>query len=371
MLAELEKMSLMFDFLPRSQAEKLIKEANRWIAVMLRAYNIDVLWKKEAKGGIILEPFTWVVDSFCLRGAPQPYQIPSEIKDDGQSGLWTYVYRTGEDVWLEDIQTMDLKQPVINKANGQPIDPKYLYIWTQTDCFMATPLIFRDTVQGVYCIELPKPRKLNKDILDMMRRLAKPIATLIWKAEAHELNSRHTTEVVEQYVDSIHHHDFEEMITPIRTGFIARSFEPEFTALDECISKIMAEHQILAQHYKPQAGQGNIVEAIKRQIRSSHFGIVDITGNNPNVMLELGMMKMLGKDVLILRRKGDPTEMPFDIYNDQYYTYEVIVEKDEPTINIWNAGENTPVTIEKVVDKFVNDLYENPRFVAANPYRTA
>lgn len=55
---------------------------------------------------------------------------------------------------------------------------------------------------------------------------------------------------------------------------------------------------------------GSIMDQVWQGIRRSEIMVADITGANPNVMIEVGMAAALGKDVLILTQDR---RVPFDI----------------------------------------------------------
>lgn len=76
-------------------------------------------------------------------------------------------------------------------------------------------------------------------------------------------------------------------------------------------------------------GKPNVVEDIKDQISRAHFGIADITGNNPNVMWELGYMCAARKEVIILKDKADSERTPFDLYGQ--YRVDYHIAKDDST----------------------------------------
>lgn len=103
------------------------------------------------------------------------------------------------------------------------------------------------------------------------------------------------------------------------------------------------------------------------QIRDAHFGIVDITSCNSNVMLELGMMMILGKKFILFRRRDDDHSLPFDIRNYQCYQYEV----RRNGICTWNPGDTKPIPIEEVLNSFIPELYREPDFRDAKPYIAA
>ncbi len=230
------------------------------------------------------------------------------------TSLWSWVYRYRQPVWIEDIKSKDLKKPAKNEATGEDIDPLYLNIFQDTDSIMAVPLIFRDVTWGIYSIELPISGKFTEEVLDVLERIAKSIALIIWKADTFELNQGQTANAIRLFTDSILEYGFQENLTPYRSGFIARPFTPEFNNLEACVTNFLEKRQIQARRYVYRQGTGIVIEDIMRQIRSSHFGIIDVTSLNPNVMVELGMFMVLRKKFLILRRQGDTTELPpFDI----------------------------------------------------------
>ena len=80
------------------------------------------------------------------------------------------------------------------------------------------------------------------------------------------------------------------------------------------------------------------VEAIK----SSDIFIADITGHNPNVMLELGIAMKLNKNILILREKGSKEKFPFNIQSVQIQQYGSVAE------------------LEKIISEFI-DIYSRIR----------
>jgi len=77
-----------------------------------------------------------------------------------------------------------------------------------------------------------------------------------------------------------------------------------------------------------------VTENIRKMIRECKFGIADITGNNPNVMMEIGMLEMLGKPVVKIRDVADDANIPIDIGGDLYCTYNAAHTKDGK----WDVG---------------------------------
>lgn len=65
-----------------------------------------------------------------------------------------------------------------------------------------------------------------------------------------------------------------------------------------------------------------VVDKVTEQIRRSRLVIADITGDNPNVMYEVGLAHALGKPVLFLTQ-SDPETTPFDLRHYDLITYKL------------------------------------------------
>jgi len=137
------------------------------------------------------------------------------------------------------------------------------------------------------------------------------------------------------------------------------TYETIFKSLKKC-----AEYKALAFKYgsKVLPSQGSslgVAEFINRNkqmydifvegIESSDIFIADITGQNPNVMLELGIAMKLNKNILILREKGKKEKYPFDIQSVHIQEYGSIAE------------------LETIIAKFIrmflkirNQTFDNP-----------
>jgi molecular chaperone HtpG len=118
-----------------------------------------------------------------------------------------------------------------------------------------------------------------------------------------------------------------------RCCFMAYPFQSQFHALRDEIKGILEkEYGIELMATSLEQKSLNVVEDIKNQIAEAHFGIVDITGNNPNVLWELGLMIGYGKQVIILKEKTDTATTPFDLYGNYRIGYQVV--KDDATGNV-------------------------------------
>jgi len=115
-----------------------------------------------------------------------------------------------------------------------------------------------------------------------------------------------------------------------RSCFFAYPFRDPFHDLRDEIRRILAsEYGIRLMATSIEMKDSSIVEDIKNQIAEAHFGIADITGNNPNVLWELGLMIGYGKPVIILKDKTDEVKTPFDVYGSYRVEYQIV--KDDAT----------------------------------------
>lgn len=73
-----------------------------------------------------------------------------------------------------------------------------------------------------------------------------------------------------------------------------------------------------------------ITEDIVNYLEMADFVIADTTGNNPNVMFEFGWALALKKTPIVIRQKGDPNSLPFDVKDIRHISYQ----------NNWSGIEN-------------------------------
>ena len=263
------------------------------------------------------------------------------------------MYLNGKSVWIENIKTQNLENPVRNLATGENIESKYLDIFSNTDSIMATPLTCRGTVWGICSVELRGSGVFTEEALKLMERIARPITLVIWRADVRSFNQSRMSSAINRFSEWIDTVNFRQLLQPYRAGFIARPYEPEFSVVEDAIKEILEKNKIQAQHYIQQPGLGYALDHLLSQISDSHFGIVDITGCNPNVMIELGMMLMLRKKLLLVRRMDDSTEVPFDIRPYTYYEYEL----KGPDIRIWDPANNRFLaSIEEALQPFIKEF---------------
>jgi len=92
----------------------------------------------------------------------------------------------------------------------------------------------------------------------------------------------------------------------------------------------------------------NILKSMYDQLYSVHFGLAEITGNNPNVFYEAGLLKGLGKPVVLLKKQGAESKVPFDIFSDYRIEYELTRR----------AGQVKFVWLEEELDKIMQAVFK-------------
>ncbi|MCA9228295.1 MAG: hypothetical protein KDA47_21895 [Planctomycetales bacterium] len=100
---------------------------------------------------------------------------------------------------------------------------------------------------------------------------------------------------------------------PARIFVIMPFAEPFDTLYREVIKPVAAELDFEINRVDEISGPGIILEDIQRQIEESHAVVAEISTHNPNVFYELGYAHALRKPAILLVRREDGGNMPFDI----------------------------------------------------------
>jgi len=142
-------------------------------------------------------------------------------------------------------------------------------------------------------------------------------------------------------------------LSKYRTCFFAYPFQDKFHALRNKIKDILArDYGIKLMTTAIEIKDANIVEDIKKQIAEAHFGIADITGNNPNVLWELGLMIGYGKPVIILKDKSDKMTTPFDLYGNYCVRYQIAKDDTSGFIEFALLANGLELNLKRVFSQF-------------------
>nr|VFJ45025.1 MAG: molecular chaperone HtpG [Candidatus Kentron sp. FM]VFJ45504.1 MAG: molecular chaperone HtpG [Candidatus Kentron sp. FM]VFK06700.1 MAG: molecular chaperone HtpG [Candidatus Kentron sp. FM] len=121
-------------------------------------------------------------------------------------------------------------------------------------------------------------------------------------------------------------------LTEHRSCFFAFDYniEDNYALLKE-IQGYFREKELGIEVIAPAKGMGdlNIQRNLIRQLQQVHFGIAEVSNNNPNVLYEAGFLHALGKPVILLKRKDSNAPVPFDIFSDFRGEYKVDNDQGE------------------------------------------
>src|SRR5947209_9687936 len=123
LVEELETLCRVVSVLTDEQARRVADIVNEKLEELLRPHIIDLLRRVDGKYGIFLESFASI--DRARRGETSPF----ELQRDGaeKTGLWHWVFKNREPVWLENIHDLDLNVPAENlAADGTTTGPRYL-----------------------------------------------------------------------------------------------------------------------------------------------------------------------------------------------------------------------------------------------------
>lgn len=104
-----------------------------------------------------------------------------------------------------------------------------------------------------------------------------------------------------------------EKIVTNRNVFVIMSFKPsgEYEDLYVSMKRVCQKFDYDAQRVDESNLLKRIIPEITKQVRQCAFVIADVSEPRPNVFYELGFSDGLGKEVILVAKKG--TELPFDI----------------------------------------------------------
>lgn len=118
------------------------------------------------------------------------------------------------------------------------------------------------------------------------------------------------------------------VISDEKSCFFAYPYQREFHDVKDEVQRILGEsHHVHVVVASRELVDADAVRNIETQIARAHFGIADITGNNANVMWELGLMIGLRKPVILLKDKTDKEKTPFDLYSKIRVHYQVVADE--------------------------------------------
>jgi len=128
----------------------------------------------------------------------------------------------------------------------------------------------------------------------------------------------------------------ERLVLP-RNVFTIMSFKKEFVDVFDSCKDACQKYRFEAERTDESASSEPILPRILNGIRNSAFVIADVSELSTNVFYEVGFAKGLGKEVILIAKKG--TELPFDL-------------KDLPTL-FWETQRDLKKGLEERIEGVV------------------
>lgn len=351
MLQKLDQLSRALGVLTTEEAKQVIDAVNRKIAdSRLHPHVIRLYWRQSAQEGVILEPISFINNSSA--DDPKPFPL-----HDQPAGELSWVYHNDAPLWVEDCGSHDREAPLRNLATDEDLPPDYFDFPYEPDSMMAVPLSIRDQVKGVFSIELPRSGRFNSDFLKTLQEISRALVLILWNADTHDYNLYQTRRAIDQFHQSIEG-DRISIEPRLKTGFFARPFTEDSAEVEGKIMELLEGRDVIVRHYQPQDGGRVVVEDLLQEIGDSQFGIADLTGASPNVLIEIGVLISQDKKFLLLRERGDDSgtqvHRPFNL--NLYQIYEYQIKKPEGELQVWDPANRRYDRFESVLDEFLEEL---------------
>ena len=291
-----------------------------------------------------------------------PYNLLAHL-DDPMLLSWAYFNK--KPLWLDMLQQY---REGIKKHNlvsaGEEIEPKFIRYWESTDSIIVFPLIYMDTIWGTFSLEAPERRPFKSIVFKELQQLSVYLTDLIYKVDAFDRNELGNKEAIEGFKKRIRETSGDLYDT--KKGFLAYPYDnAKFEVIIDSLKDLFAERNIYLVEGTQDTTSENIIQDILEKVNQSYFGVFDVTQCTNNVMLELGMMMNTDKRVLILKQVSDESEIPFNIAHKQVHRYELLQGRE---FRVLPPGTKTPLSLEKVVNGFIDELLRDQRFKNAIDY---
>ena len=363
---EFESFVKGLDTITEDSTDTLLKTVLHRLVVNLKANSATVWQVKEHSNAIRLKH-----RARYGRGGGS-----SVIIDKDRTGVLAWTAQNRKSLWIEGVRNTGHGELVSNHLTNEKIPVETLLspaadseapdqepdLDPTTNAAIVVPAFARNQLRGILMIEAAA-REFSSADVDSLWNVAKPIANLLWKLDSFEQNSQQTKEAIAAFEMSIEMS--ETPLNPYRTGFVARPFDEEFTESAELVKKIFEARKVRVIEYEHPFSGDVVIAEIYRQISAAHFGVVDITGLRPNVLLELGMIMGLNKPFVMLKSADDDGEMPFDIASYHFFRYIV----DKKVLMFFDPAKPAEQSADTVLETFLNERMMNiPAFVNAKEW---
>jgi nucleoside 2-deoxyribosyltransferase len=101
--------------------------------------------------------------------------------------------------------------------------------------------------------------------------------------------------------------------------FLCTPMGPKFSKIRIYLSKTILQNNCDVTYIDLSRAGASIFNHLSYTIKESDIVLADITGNNPNVIFELGVSQALNKPILLIVQQGTMQEVPPDILHHYMY----------------------------------------------------
>jgi nucleoside 2-deoxyribosyltransferase len=138
------------------------------------------------------------------------------------------------------------------------------------------------------------------------------------------------TEVVKKAVES------PQQLSVIETTshlcFVMMPFSNRFDEVyRNLIAPVVRDNGLSVLRADEMAGPGFVLEQIRSAIQQSRLCIADLTGNNPNVLYEVGYAQAFDKPLILIAEEA--SRLPFDVAHQRVITYGAQLEESQVKLN--------------------------------------
>ncbi len=359
----LYELSVSRETVTEDNAKRIFTAIIRKLNSLLNAKLIRVYKKVPTQDGVVIEPFVWNPD---VNPAPMRISFNEE-----PNGMLSWAYHHKQILWIEEIETEDQDEPILNKATGEYIEAVYRKFSYDPKSMIVVPLISQDQegLFGVFAIELDVSGKFTQALCDEITDTGHSFTRILDKLNTYERNLSHAERTVETFLTRILEMEFEGglLSANVKSGLMIRPYGEEFDRIGSRISEYFSDKGVLVEHYQPRMSDEVVILDLVEAIRTSYFCVVDITKQNLNVFLELGVIIAMDKPFILLQDTSDSSEPLFDISSYNAYKYEF--ERRENRIDVWKPGTREPISFESFLDIQIEEVNrKNPSFENAAQY---
>lgn len=258
--------------------------------------------------------------------------------------------------WVEGIKAAPDVSTLKNRFTNEPIGPEYTDFIGEPDSVVAIPLCAsNENVIGVLSVQFTNEKAISQKFVDVLHEISVEIARIMRKASETLSYTRNSTDAVEGFLDDILDLELspELLVEKRAIGFFSRPFEQDFNEIGSRMEDYFAEHDVELSTYNPDRPGGIVVNDLLKQIKTSLFGIADITGSNPNVMIEVGALISSDRDIFLFKRHEDSEATPFIVSGHYAHTYRVLKDGD---IEIKHPQENKFRPFEEAMREMLRNI---------------